>query len=298
MKLAVLADIHGNLAALRAAAAHVQGWNPDRVIVAGDVVNRGPRSPECLEFVLEMAATRGWELLRGNHEDYVIAQSKPDSPRSGPLFDVYEQSYWTYNRLGCDVSAFEGWQEMRVFPGPDARQVRVAHGSVLGNTHGVFPMFDEAELIRRVGEPLPALFCGGHTHWPFTTHLEGALVVNVGAVGLPFDGDWRAGYAQLTWEEGRWQANIVRLEYDRQQMLADYQQSGFLHQAGPMAWLVLAEFLFAKSQLYSWMRDYYEDVLAGKTTVEATVREQLERQGMWETVGEYVKRTQIQTGSS
>ena len=48
MKIAVLADIHGNLPALEAVAAHVEAWQPDRVIVAGDLVNRGPRPLECL----------------------------------------------------------------------------------------------------------------------------------------------------------------------------------------------------------------------------------------------------------
>ena len=55
-----------------------------------------------------------------------------------------------------------------------------------------------------------------------------------------------------------------------------------------MTWLVVAEFLFAKSELYSWMHDYYEPVLAGETTVEATVRTQLEKQGVWEAVEKYL----------
>ncbi|HEX7974983.1 MAG TPA: metallophosphoesterase, partial [Anaerolineales bacterium] len=72
MKLAVLADIHANYVALQAVAAHIQAWQPDAVIVAGDVINRGPRPAECLHFVLEKEKTEGWRLVRGNHEDYVI----------------------------------------------------------------------------------------------------------------------------------------------------------------------------------------------------------------------------------
>ncbi|MBP9903478.1 MAG: metallophosphoesterase family protein, partial [Verrucomicrobia bacterium] len=38
MKIALLADIHSNLAALEAVLARVDELKPDRVIVAGDVV--------------------------------------------------------------------------------------------------------------------------------------------------------------------------------------------------------------------------------------------------------------------
>jgi 3',5'-cyclic AMP phosphodiesterase CpdA len=48
MKIAVLADIHGNLPALAAVAADIAAWNPDAIAVGGDIVNRGPSSAACL----------------------------------------------------------------------------------------------------------------------------------------------------------------------------------------------------------------------------------------------------------
>ena len=71
-KLAVLSDIHGNFAALQAVADHIDRWQPDAVVVAGDIVNRGPRSRDCLRFVLARAAEAGWQIIRGNHEEYVL----------------------------------------------------------------------------------------------------------------------------------------------------------------------------------------------------------------------------------
>src|SRR3954464_7315918 len=72
-RLAVLSDIHGNFAALQAVADHIDQWKPDAVVVAGDIVNRGPRSRDCLTFVLERAARAGWQIIRGNHEEYVLS---------------------------------------------------------------------------------------------------------------------------------------------------------------------------------------------------------------------------------
>lgn len=286
MKLAVLADIHANLPALEAVTADLEAWGPDHVIVAGDVVNRGPRSPECLAFVQEKIQHAGWQVLKGNHEDYVIAQARPNSPRNGPLFEVYRHTQWTFEHLNGKSEQLESWPDT-ISMHPELGQVRVAHASSLGNTFGLFPMMENDELVRRVGEPAPMLFCGAHTHYPFLTRIGDMLIANVGAAGLPFDGDPRGCYARFTWQKG-WEGEIARVDYDRARTLADFRETGFLDQAGPMTWLVLVEFLHAKSQLYAWMRDYYEFVLAGQTTVEATVREQLEKQGLWDEVQKYL----------
>lgn len=41
MKIAILSDIHGNLPALQTVADDIARWQPDQVIVNGDIVNRG-----------------------------------------------------------------------------------------------------------------------------------------------------------------------------------------------------------------------------------------------------------------
>ena len=53
MKIAVLADIHANYRALETTIDHVERWKPDHVFVAGDIVNRGPRSLCCLQRIEE-----------------------------------------------------------------------------------------------------------------------------------------------------------------------------------------------------------------------------------------------------
>ena len=65
-KIAVLADIHGNLAALHALIEDLERWSPDLVVVAGDIVNRGPQSGPCLDLVLRLVVERGWRVIRVN----------------------------------------------------------------------------------------------------------------------------------------------------------------------------------------------------------------------------------------
>lgn len=80
MKIAVLADIHANLPAFETVIDHVGRWALDAVVVLGDVVNRGPRPADCPRLVLERQSSRGWLLLRGNHEDYVVEWAQAYEP--------------------------------------------------------------------------------------------------------------------------------------------------------------------------------------------------------------------------
>ncbi|HUF39424.1 MAG TPA: metallophosphoesterase family protein [Anaerolineales bacterium] len=281
MKIAVFGDVHGNLAAYQAVANDIDRWGPDLVVSTGDIVNRGPSPKACLDAVERRRQEDGWRILRGNHEDYVIHQASPEAARSGPEFDTYFQSYWTLLHLDRDVEAIRTWEDLVEIEGPGGSLVRITHGSVLGSDVGVFPGNHVDELAKRCGDPAPDVFCAGHTHVAFIKQAGGTLVVNAGSVGIPFDGDWRAGYARLVHRNGGWDGEIVRLAYDRARTFNEYQDSGYLTEAGPIAWLVLAEYVFARSQLFAWHRDYYDRVQAGEIDIETSVREQLKEQGIW-----------------
>jgi predicted phosphodiesterase len=276
MKLAVLADIHANYPALLTVTEHIEAWQPDVVVVAGDVINRGARPAECWRFVQEKRRTQGWLLTIGNHEEYVISQNKPDAPRNGPQAEIQRASYWTYQKIGCDVSALEAMPfKLCLDPADQGHHehgnIRITHASMLSLRDGIYIGTTDDELRERVGLPRPALFCVGHTHRPLVRQVDDTLVVNVGAAGMPFDGDWRVSYAQLTWLCGEWRAEIVRLEYDYAQAERDFYESGFIDEGGALAKLMLRELQISRGQLYSWMKLYEQPVLAGEITVEQAV---------------------------
>ncbi|MFQ5575802.1 MAG: metallophosphoesterase family protein [Anaerolineae bacterium] len=270
MKLAVLADIHANFVALQAVAADIDSWQPDLVVVAGDIVNRGPRSKECLEFVQARQRSDSWLVLRGNHEEYVISMARPDTPRTGPRADLYRPVYWTYLQLGQDVSALEATPATLSLTAPDGGEIRITHASMHSNRRGIFPQTPDAEL-RSLIAPAPPLICVGHTHRPLARRLDSTLVVNAGAAGLPFDGDTRAAYARLEWRNGGWQAQIVRLDYDRARAARDFYTTGFYDEGGALAHLILQELRHARSLMYAWDRKYQAPILAGELTVAQAV---------------------------
>ena len=78
-RLAVLADIHGNLPALQAVIADMAQFAVDQVVVAGDSVNWGPFSRQ----VMELIWAHRWPVIRGNNELYLLDYS--DRARAGAL---------------------------------------------------------------------------------------------------------------------------------------------------------------------------------------------------------------------
>jgi predicted phosphodiesterase len=279
MKIAVLSDVHANYQALMAVDDHISMWNADHVIVAGDLVNRGPRPKECLAFVQEKTRTQGWLTVRGNHEDYVIGQSNGSGLHGGPVFETHRASYWTYLQLDGDILPLSRMPFKQSLVTSSGEEARFVHASMRGKRDGIYPETRDRALQLQIGPP-PALFCVGHTHRPLIRSLNGTLVVNAGSAGLPFDRDQRVAYAQITWSNGGWRARIVRLEYDLKAAEQDFHSTGYLENGGPLTRLVLRELRLARSQLYQWSCQYQQHTLSGQISMDWSVREFLSQQGL------------------
>jgi predicted phosphodiesterase len=274
MKIAVLSDIHGNLPALQTVAAHIEKWRPDLVVVDGDIVSRGPLSLACLRFIRMKQRCDDWQVVKGNHEELVLACGRADSPRTGPEFEVHRFAHWTYQQLNGEISSLLAMPDRFSWNAPDGSEFRVVHASMQNNRDGIYVNTPDDYLETQIS-PIPAVFVTAHTHRPLIRTIHDTIVVNVGAVGAPFDLDWRASYGQFTWGNEGWRAEVVRLEYDRQQTERDYVESGFLAEAGPLAQLMLVELRKARGLIYRWAAKYEEAVMAKKITVEESVREMM-----------------------
>lgn len=276
MKIAVISDIHGNVPALRAVTAHLESWQPDQVVVNGDTVNRGPCSHTALQLVLDKQHHEGWHLLRGNHEDYILRCGLPDAPKSGPLYEINRFAYFAYDQLNGEIGKIREMPESYVWVAPDGSEFRVVHASMEDNRDGIYEQLPDKELRAKIA-PAPAVFVTGHTHQPLIREIDQTLVVNTGSVGSPFDLDWRPSYGRFTWhaEEG-WQADIVRVAYDRHLAERDFVRSGFLEDGGPLAQIMLVELRRSRGLIYHWATQYEQKVINEEISLEESVKRVLQ----------------------
>ena len=87
MKVAVFSDVQAVLPALEAVIEHIEAWRPDMVVMAGDLVNRGPDSGGCLELFDRMRREQGWLPVNGNHEVWVLSLQRGAAYQRGRAGD-------------------------------------------------------------------------------------------------------------------------------------------------------------------------------------------------------------------
>ncbi len=178
MRLAILADIHGNLLALEAVLADLEGFAPDLTVDLGDCVS-GPLWPR---ETLERLESLNWPTVRGNH-DRAVALDAPATMGASDRFAYGQLTAAQRRRLGelpfrCDfASDIVGFHAT---PSHDDRYLldRISDGRL---ARAAVPKIGE-----RLGGTRAALILCGHSHRQELIQLEdGRTILNPGSVGCP-----------------------------------------------------------------------------------------------------------------
>jgi predicted phosphodiesterase len=264
-KIALLSDVHGNLPALQVVLDDIDRWNPDTVIVNGDVVNRGPQPRECWELISARLDT-GWLMTIGNHEQYVLEWAAPRPHLSEIDREFFASSLWTRELL--TENQIERIRQLPLACSLEVggKLVRATHASLRGTRDGIVPWTEDAVIIEKMA-PAPDVFVTSHTHRIFHARINGTLVINTGAVGVPLDGNVRAGYVRLVWD-AKWgfSAELIRLTYDRAETERQYKLTHYTETNGASAPLLYAEWRDARSCVPDFFAQYGDIVRAGDLT--------------------------------
>jgi putative phosphoesterase len=190
-RLAVLADIHGNLPALEAVIEDIEKFNVDQVIVAGDMVNLMPFSEAVLERVFKL----NWTIIRGNHENYVTIYNKPDCP---PEWKNYEMLPELVRKLGdLWINRLSPLPDTLELHFTDAPSITVVHSLPPNDEYGVYPNNTDEEIIRKANGIKNSTIVCGHSHFLVDRHVDRWHILNPGSVGIPVDGIRKASYMIL-----------------------------------------------------------------------------------------------------
>lgn len=180
MRIAVIADIHGNLPALEAALDDIAARGIAQVLCLGDCASGmlWPRETAALLMAREIPS------VRGNHDRWV-AEQEPGTMRGQDAFAHAETT--------PDQRAWLGGLPTRIIPAPG---VLACHGTPESDTtnlleepvHGhLRPAAPEVVRARLGADGIAArvVLCG-HSHQASVTQLpDGPLVVNPGSLGCP-----------------------------------------------------------------------------------------------------------------
>ena len=203
MQYAVLADIHGNLAALEAVWRIVEGAGLTTRIVlnAGDVVGYGAAPEACVQFLQAYPCI---VTARGNYDKNVALFPEREAEYRKKWGKARPEKYEALRR-DSEVISEESRRWLRDLPGEvelilEDVPLLLTHYSP-GSKIGLGTWTTDSEMRERAAETSARVVVCGHTHTPFVRSVGGVLWVNPGSLGRSYDGRFR--YAVLTLESGQ-----------------------------------------------------------------------------------------------
>ena len=218
MRRAIVSDIHSNLDALETVLADIKDQGVDEIYCLGDTIGYGPQPRECIDHVMKMDA-----CILGNHDQAALFDPE------GFSSNAEQAIFWTRSRLESPIDPDQpddpdlaGLQRKRWnFLCELPRTIReddflFVHGSARNPlAEYVFPEdVCNQQKMQRIFGMIPRYCFQGHTHVPGIFTEAGAflrqdelttgyrlgdqkVMINVGSVGQPRDGDPRSCYVIL-----------------------------------------------------------------------------------------------------
>jgi putative phosphoesterase len=231
MKIAVISDIHGNLAALDAVLADAALRQVDEIVNLGDICSGGLFPRETADRLMPL----GLPTIRGNHERQLLEHA----PKHMGLSDRHAAENLRPDQLAW-LRALPAtlWLEgdiLLVHGTPDSD---LAYFTETVTEAGLWPASKNEVEQRALGIDAAVILCG-HTHLQRVVKLDDSrLIVNPGSVGLPAYDDDRpyphvvesgsphARYAILSKQDGFWSAELCTVMYDWEQAAGDAEANG------------------------------------------------------------------------
>lgn len=230
MRIAVVSDIHGNLAALEAVLAELGDRAPDLVLNLGDCAT-GPLWPA---ETVDLLDTLTLPTVRGNHDRW-LGVAADDDPSSSVRFTreaLGEARRRALASLPPSLQPVDGVLAVHGTPSNDAEYL------LEELVDGRLALARPEAVARRLGGVRASLVLCGHSHLPGLAELpDGTLVLNPGSVGAPRyadnadptvaeAGSTHARYAIATMRGGRWSVELHAVAYDRERAVAQASRNG------------------------------------------------------------------------
>ena len=217
MRIAIISDVHANLAALESIEEPY-----DQLLCLGDLVDYGPQPREAVQWVRE----RALRVIRGNH-DHALAYGV--DCRCAP---VMREASVTTRQWHSQLLSAQEKEYLHGLPITERLEVagatfHLAHASPTGDLYDyhIIPEAPDEVLTESIKGIEADFILLGHTHLPMLRIIGKTAVVNPGSTGQPRHGDPRASY--VVWEDG--EVKFCRGAYDVSRTTALLKQAPLAH---------------------------------------------------------------------
>ena len=221
LTIALIVDIHGNLAALDAVLDTLQAEPPDQIVCLGDVAATGPHPRQVLRRLREL----GCPVVMGNADAELLDVAPPGLETDEDRRRIADISRWCAAQLDdADRAFLASFQPTVEIPLGEERSLLCCHGSPRSYDDIIVAMTSEDEIDTMIAGCDATVFAGGHTHIRMLRAFQGREIVNPGSVGLAYqffpDGSARvppwAEFALLSRADaGALSVDFRRVPYDR-----------------------------------------------------------------------------------
>ena len=197
MRFAIFSDVHANLEALEAVLADARENKCTHFVCLGDVVGYNANPHECVDLIREMDCP----IVKGNHDEQA---SLTESSRD---FNEMAEAAIQWTRDHLNEQDKEWLRELKM-----QRQVRdftIVHATLDGPEQWGY-VFNNLDAAASFTYQHTTVCFFGHTHVPVAFIRSDGVerqrteklridpgkkyFINVGSVGQPRDGEWRAAY--------------------------------------------------------------------------------------------------------
>ncbi len=209
MRVAILADIHGNLPACEAVLEDIKRQSPDYIVAAGDLALRGAHPRETVQLLVDSCDS----LLMGNTDCYLAGNYLGGAYRDKEHWksDLLE---WSRDQIGQPLLQTLGTLPFSVRYSPRKGQdLYVCHANPRNLEESIEPTLDEA-TVRRLFQYVDATAVAfGHLHFPYRRRIGRLVLADVASAGIPRDGDLRPAWGLFTFTPKGWRVQIRRVRY-------------------------------------------------------------------------------------
>jgi protein phosphatase len=199
LKIVIISDIHGNLAALNA----LPERDFDELWCIGDLVNYGPNPHEVIEWVRQ----QGKVAVRGNHDH---AAGFSVDPRCSVPFMKLAEDTLSFTLSVCTQDDFSYLRSLpaRLELTTNSTRFYLVHAMPSDPLFGYCPGEYDRWKQEVAGINADVLIVG-HTHTPFAKQVGSTTILNPGSLGQPKTGRPLACYA--VWQDG--EISLKEFEY-------------------------------------------------------------------------------------